>query len=148
MAQLHEDLIDVVTKEMGLERIFVHNTVELLDDGATVPFVARYRKERTGGMDEVQIREARDRYAGLLEMKARKRTILKSIRKQNKLTPELEAKILACDQRIALEDLYLPFKPKKQTRGQVAREKGLEPFANEMLLLGPADDPQTMAARA
>lgn len=148
MAQLHEDLIDIVTEEMALDRTFVRNTVELLDDGATVPFIARYRKERTGGMDEVKIRDARDRYAALLEMKARKRTILKTIRKQNKLTPELEAQIMACDQRVALEDLYLPFKPKKQTRGQAAREKGLEPFANEMLGLEAAADPQEMGQRA
>ncbi|MHC4941683.1 MAG: Tex family protein [Planctomycetota bacterium] len=148
MAQIQEDLIDVVTQELSLERDHIRNTVELLEDGATVPFVARYRKERTGGLDEVKIRETRDRYKYLAELKSRKRTILKTIRKQGKLTPELEERIMACDQRAALEDLYLPFKPKKKTRGQAARDKGLDPFANELLDSDPSSDPAGMGERA
>ncbi|MBU0753566.1 MAG: RNA-binding transcriptional accessory protein, partial [Planctomycetes bacterium] len=148
MAQIQEELIDVLTQEMGLDRDCIRNTVVLLEDGATVPFVARYRKERTGGMDEVKIRETRERYAFLCELKSRKKTILKTIRKQGLLTPELEARINACDQRIALEDLYLPFKPRKKTRAQAAREKGLEPFAHEIMSLDPSEDPLTMGDRA
>lgn len=148
MAQLHEDLIEVLVQDFQLDDSHVRNTVELLENGATVPFIARYRKERTGSMDEVKIRDLRDRYDYLCELKSRKKTILKNIRKQNLLTPELEAAILACDQRPVLEDLYLPFKPKKKTRAQVARERGLEPFANELMELGAKGDPQEMAQRA
>lgn len=148
MAQIQEDLIDAMIQEVRLERNHVRSVVELLEDGATVPFVARYRKERTGNMDEVMIREVRDRYAYLAELKSRKKTILKTIRKQGKLTPELEERIMACDQRVVLEDLYLPFKPKKKTRAQAARDKGLEPFANELLALDAAEDPKTMGERA
>lgn len=118
-----------LTAELNLKPFQVQNTLELLDEGATIPFIARYRKERTGELNETQLREVQDRYAYLTELEDRKATILKAIAEQGKLTPELQAKIDACDQKTELEDLYLPYKPKRRTRATMAREKGLEPLA-------------------
>ncbi|MEP1095374.1 MAG: Tex family protein [Cyclobacteriaceae bacterium] len=122
----HEEKI---AKELGVGSHQVAATVKLLDEGATVPFISRYRKEVTGSLDDVQVTAVRDRIDQLRELDARREAILKSIREQEKLTPELEKKIRAAETMTALEDLYLPYKPKRKTKASVAREKGLEPLA-------------------
>ena len=104
-------------------------TVELLDEGGTVPFISRYRKEATGSLDEVQIAQIRDEIERLRQLEQRRESILKSIEAQNKLTEELRAQIMDADTLSRLEDLYLPYKPKRRTKATVAREKGLEPLA-------------------
>ncbi|NTV47321.1 MAG: RNA-binding transcriptional accessory protein, partial [Chlorobiales bacterium] len=119
----------VLAEELSLKLFQVESTLELLGEGATVPFIARYRKERTGALNEVQLRDLSDRYDYLKELEERKQTVLKSIEEQGKLTDDLKAKIEACLQKNDLEDLYLPFKPKKRTRATIAKEKGLEPLA-------------------
>lgn len=121
--------IEILAQELKLNKKQVQATLTLLDDGATVPFIARYRKEATGGLDEVAITTIRDRSAQLIELDRRRETILKSITEQGKLTDELRAKILAADALPLLEDLYLPYKPKRRTRATIAKEKGLEPLA-------------------
>ncbi|WP_417766900.1 Tex family protein [Stappia sp.] len=121
-------------------------TVELLDGGATVPFVARYRKEATGGLDDTQLRTLEERLTYLREMEERRAAILKSVEEQGKLDADLSAKILAADTKAQLEDLYLPFKKKRRTKAQIAREAGLEPLA-DALLGDPSRDPQKEAAR-
>src|SRR6188472_4119007 len=103
--------------------------IELLDEGATVPFIARYRKEVTGNLDEVQIRDIQEKLEYFRELEDRKETDLESIESQGKLTPELKARILASLEKTELEDLYLPYKPKRRTKASIAREKGLEPLA-------------------
>ena len=118
--------------------------VGLLDDGATVPFVARYRKEVTGGLDDVQLRALEQRLAYLRELEDRREAIVKSITEQGKMTPALEASIREADSKARLEDLYLPYKPKRRTKGQIAREAGIEPLA-ELLLTDPMRDPATEA---
>lgn len=118
-----------IALELGFNIQQVDKTVQLLDEGASVPFIARYRKEWTGSLDEVQVTAVRDRILQLRELDKRKQTVLKSIESQGKLTPELEDKISACLVLSELEDLYLPFKPKRKTRASAAREKGLEPLA-------------------
>ncbi len=122
-----------IASEMGLRAIQVSNTVELLDSGNTVPFIARYRKEVTGKLDEEQIRTIEERIKYLRTLEERRQTILKSIEEQGKLTPELKARIEATTKMQELEDLYLPFRPKKRTRATIARERGLEPLAQQML---------------
>ncbi len=107
----------------------VQNTIKLLDEGATIPFIARYRKEATGSLDEVQIEEIANLYTKLTELEARKKTILTSIEEQGKLTDELKSQIANCFDSSELEDVYLPYKPKRRTRATIAREKGLEPLA-------------------
>ena len=107
----------------------VSAVLTLLNEGCTIPFISRYRKERTGGLDEVQITDISELYDRLKELGKRKETILKTIREQEKLTPELEARIRACMDSTELEDIYLPYKPKRRTRAQIAREQGLEPLA-------------------
>ncbi len=120
--------------------------VALLDEGATVPFIARYRKEATGGLDDVQLRLLEERLRYLRELEARRAAILESIAEQNKLTPELRETILLAPDKAQLEDLYLPYKPKRRTRAQIAREAGLAPLA-EALLADPTLTPETEAAR-
>ena len=127
------DMIGLIADELKLKAIQVNNTIELLDDGNTVPFISRYRKEATGSLDENQIRAIEERMHYLRALQARKETILKSIDEQGKLTPELREKIEQALKLQEVEDLYLPFKPKKRTRATVAREKGLEPLAERML---------------
>ena len=116
----------------------------MLDDGATVPFIARYRKEATGGLDDSQLRTLEERLGYLRELMARKETVLKSIEEQGKLTPELQAAIDACDNKTALEDIYLPYKPKRRTKAQIARENGLQPLA-DLLLAEQNTDPEAAA---
>ncbi|PZQ51548.1 MAG: RNA-binding transcriptional accessory protein [Rhodovulum sulfidophilum] len=122
----------------------VKAAVELLDGGATVPFVARYRKEATGGLDDTQLRLLADRLAYLRELEQRRATILASITEQGKLTPELEGRIAGADTKAVLEDLYLPYKPKRRTKAMIAREKGLAPLA-EAILADRATPPATLA---
>ena len=119
----------IIAQEFSLPLAGINNALELWKDGATVPFIARYRKERTGSLDEVQLRDIFERYTYLTEIAKRKETILEAIASQDKLTEELKAKIEACFNKTELEDLYLPYKPKRRTRATVAREKGLEPLA-------------------
>src|SRR5690606_27192243 len=118
-----------IAEELNIRQKQVSDTIELLDEGATVPFISRYRKEVTGSLDEVQVAEIRDRVQQLRELDKRREAILKSIKEQEKLTPELEQKINAAESMTVLEDLYLPYKPKRRTKATVAREKGLEPLA-------------------
>jgi protein Tex len=118
---------------LGLKEKQILNTISLLDDGATVPFIARYRKEVTGGVTDEELRNLVEKLTYMRELDARRETILNSIREQEKLTPELEQQILAADNKTRLEDLYLPYKPKRRTKAQIAREAGLEPLALTIL---------------
>jgi len=124
---------NVVATELGIKEQQVKAVIALVDGGATVPFIARYRKEATGSLDEVFIAKIRDRVEQLKELDKRRETILKSIDEQGKLTAELEKKIKAAETMTALEDIYLPYKPKRKTRASVAREQGLEPLAKSIL---------------
>ena len=122
-------LTPIIAQRLGLGQEQVDNTLALLDAGCTIPFIARYRKERTGNLNEVQIAQISELYEKLQELEKRKETILKTIGEQGALTPELESRIRQCYVSSELEDLYLPYKPKRRTRAQVAREQGLEPLA-------------------
>src|SRR6185369_9385694 len=119
--------------------------VELLDGGSTVPFIARYRKEATGGLDDIQLRELEYRLGYLRELEERRAAVLKSISEQGKLTAELQAAIEAAPTKQELEDLYLPYKPRRRTKGQMAREAGIEPLADR-LFGNPALQPEDEAA--
>ncbi len=123
------DIRATIATELDLNPALVQNVLDLFAEGATIPFIARYRKERTGEMNEIVLRELAERFTYLTELAARKESILSSIESQAKLTPELKAKIENCLLKTELEDLYLPYKPKRRTRATIAREKGLEPFA-------------------
>ncbi len=127
------DVIQRIAEELSVNRKQVSAAVELLDDGATVPFISRYRKEVTGGLDDTQLRQLEERLSYLRELNERRKTILDSISSQDKLTPELEKAINEADTKTLLEDLYLPYKPKRRTKAQIAREAGLEPLANAIL---------------
>lgn len=127
---LHEIII---ANELSITPKQVSTTIALLDEGATVPFISRYRKELTGSLDEVQITAIRDRVQQLRDLDKRKEAILKSIQDQGKLTPELEAAVRGAETMSALEDIYLPYKPKRRTRALIAREKGLQPLADFLL---------------
>ena len=135
-----------IAQELGVREQQVEATVTLLDGGATVPFVARYRKEITGGLDDAQLRNLEERLNYLRELEARRAAILESVREQGKLDAALEAAILAADSKGRLEDIYLPFKPKRRTKAEIAKEAGLEPLA-ELLLMQPQNDPQAAAAK-
>ena len=124
----------LIAQRLNLQERAVANTLALLDEGCTIPFISRYRKERTGGLDEVQIAAISDHYARFQEIQKRKETVTKTITDLGKMTPELEKRIADCWDATELEDIYLPFKPKRCTRAQVAREQGLEPLANILLL--------------
>ena len=120
----------IISGELGLRQTQVLNTIKLLDDGATVPFISRYRKEATGNLDEVVVGNIADRYAKLKEIAARKETIIAQIEQQGKLTDELRNQIEETWDSTRLEDLYQPYKPKRKTRATKARELGLEPLAD------------------
>jgi len=137
----------VIAGEARIATASVSATLRLLSDGATVPFIARYRKEATGSLDEVQIRAIQERAAYLVDLDERRATVRRSIAEQGKLTPELEARIKEVATKAELEDLYLPFRPKRRTRAQVARERGLEPLAERILAQPDAGDPKAEAAR-
>jgi uncharacterized protein len=124
---------DLISQRTGIPVRQVKNTVELLEEGATIPFISRYRKEHTGSLDEVQITEIRDELNKLKELQKRKEYILKTIGEQDRLTPDLKSRIDACMDPVLLEDIYLPYKPKRKTRATAAREKGLEPLAKLLM---------------
>jgi len=120
---------NIIAKELGIAENSVNNTIELIKEDATIPFIARYRKEKTGNLDETQIKNIKERFEYFTELQKRKETVLQTIKEQGKLTPELEKEILTCTEKQKLEDIYLPYKPKKRTRATIAKEKGLEPLA-------------------
>src|ERR1700759_116168 len=134
-----------IAEELGVREQQVEATVALLDGGATVPFVARYRKEITGALDDAQLRTLEERLTYLRELEERRVAILDSVREQGKLDAALEAAIKAADSKGLLEDIYLPFKPKRRTKAEIAKESGLEPLS-EQLLTQPQNDPQVVAA--
>jgi uncharacterized protein len=134
----------LIAQQLNLQERAVDNTLALLDEGCTIPFISRYRKERTGGLDEVQIAAISTQYERFKEIQKRKETVLKTITDLDKLTPELEKRITDCWDATELEDIYLPYKPKRRTRAQVAREQGLEPLA-KILLLQRERDPERAA---
>ncbi len=127
-----QKIIDQIAAEIRVQPHQVKTTVALLDGGATVPFIARYRKEATGGLDDIQLRELEYRLGYLRELESRRAAVLKSIEEQGKLTPALQAALQAAATKQDLEDLYLPYKPKRRTKGQIAREFGLEPLADRL----------------
>ena len=135
-----------ITKELGLQARQVAATAVLLEEGATVPFIARYRKERTGELDEVQITSVRDRLEQLEALDKRRESILGSLEERKLLTEELRAKVDAAASLNSLEDIYLPFKPRKRTRATIAKELGLEPLAETLWAQDPATDPEALAA--
>src|SRR3954463_2420353 len=134
-----------IAEELGVRERQVQVAVELLDGGATVPFIARYRKEATGTLDDAQLRTLEERLRYLREMDERRAAILESIESQGKLDDALRAQIMAADTKARLEDIYLPYKPKRRTRAQIAREAGLEPLAGA-LLADPSLAPRAAAA--
>ncbi len=138
------DISSQIAAELKVREAQVQAAIDLLDGGATVPFISRYRKEATGGLDDVQMRELEARLAYLRELHGRRAAILKSIEEQGKLTPELRAAIHAAPTKQELEDLYLPYKPKRRTKGQIAREFGIEPLA-DLLWADPTLEPQAQA---
>ncbi len=140
-----QKIIRQIAAELRVHEQQVRSAVDLLDGGATVPFVARYRKEATGGLDDIQLRELEHRLGYLRELEDRRAAILKSIEEQGKLTPELRAGVLRAATKQELEDIYLPYKPKRRTKGQIAREAGIEPLADR-LFGDPALDPLREAA--
>ena len=134
----------LIAQQLNLQERAVDNTLALLDEGCTIPFISRYRKERTGGLDEVQIAAISNQYERYKEIQKRKETVVKTITDLDKMTPELEKRIANCWDATELEDIYLPYKPKRRTRAQVAREQGLEPLA--MILLQQRErDPERAA---
>src|SRR5712664_3444250 len=134
-----------IATELAVGPQQVAAAVSLLDAGSTVPFIARYRKEATGGLDDAQLRTLEERLRYLRELEERRTVILNSIREQGKLDDKLEAAIRAADSKGRLEDIYLPFKPKRRTKAEIAKEAGLEPLA-DLLLTQPENDPQVVAA--
>ncbi len=141
----HFDFLSQLVEELGLARNSIAATLRLLDENNTIPFIARYRKEMTGDLDEVQIRLIQERRKYLVELEERRSTILKSIEEQGKLSDKLRSEIMACTTKTVLEDLYLPFKPKRRTRAMIACEKGLEPLALQILAQGSDGHPQETA---
>lgn len=139
-----QSILTRIATELAVNEKQVNAAVELLDEGATVPFVARYRKEKTGGLDDTQLRYLETRLGSLRELEKRRETVLNSIREQGKLTPELEQQIQRADTRTELEDIYLPYKPKRRTKAMIAREAGIQPLA-EALLANPQLNPETTA---
>jgi uncharacterized protein len=137
---------NIIARELSLSESSVANTLALLDEGCTIPFISRYRKERTGSLDEVQVESISNRYDKLKELTKRKETILDTINKLGKLTAELQARIDDCWDSTTLEDIYMPFKPKHHTKAQIAREQGLEPLAS-LIMLQRERDIRTAAKR-
>jgi hypothetical protein len=136
--------IQLIAQRLNLREKQVEQTIALLDEGATIPFISRYRKEATGGLDEVAVADVAEQHRQLDELEHRKAFVLETIEAQGALTDELRARIMACWDATEIEDIYLPFKPKRRTRAQMAREKGLEPLA-QRLLLRPNSDPEQEA---
>ena len=144
-AEVAQKINQTIAKELGVALQQVSAAVKLLGEGATVPFIARYRKEVTGGLDDIQLRALDERLSYLRELEDRRATVLKSIDEQGKLSAPLAQSILAASSKQELEDLYLPYKPKRRTKGQIAREAGIEPLAN-LLFAEPSRNPQDEAA--
>ena len=142
---LNQQISQTIAAELNVQPNQICAAIQLLDDGNTIPFIARYRKEVTGGLDDTQLRHFETRLIYLRELEERRQTILKSIEEQGKLTDELRDKILQTESKTELEDLYLPYKPKRRTKGQIAVEAGLEPLA-DLLWNEPNHDPETTAA--
>jgi len=142
---MQDKYIKLIAEKLGIREIQVKNTAFLFSQGATVPFISRYRKEQTGTLNEVQVAQIKDEIKKYEELEKRKASILESIESQGKLTDELKAKIDEVITMTDLEDLYLPYKQKKKTRASVAKEKGLEPLADKILLQQNAD-PEKLAA--
>ena len=136
---MDQKYIQQIANELGVRDFQVLNTINLLQEGATVPFIARYRKEMTGSLDEVQIAAIRERYEKIVELEKRREAIIASVKEQEKLTPELEKQLLSAASMSELEDIYLPYKPKRRTRASIAREKGLEPLAKIIMSQQEAD---------
>jgi uncharacterized protein len=136
-----------IAGELNLPLAGVRAVAKLLAEGGSVPFIARYRKEQTGGLDEVQIRSIEEKRAYYTELYERRVAILAEIESQGKLTPELRKQIESCWVKATLEDLYLPYKPKRRTRAMIARERGLEPLAKRILEQPDAGNPEEEAAR-
>ena len=126
------DTPKLIAQDLSVKIAQVEAALILFSEGATVPFIARYRKERTGELNEIQLRQIAEKYEYLTDLATRKKTILEAIEKQEALTPELKEQIDQCQSKTQLEDLYLPYKPKRRTRATIAREKGLDPLANEI----------------
>lgn len=145
MTMLNQQISQIIAAELTVQPQQILAAIQLLDDGNTIPFIARYRKEATGGLDDTQLRHFETRLIYLRELEDRRQTILKSIEEQGKLTDELRDKIHATQSKTELEDLYLPYKPKRRTKGQIAIEAGLEPLA-DLLWNEPKNDPETAAA--
>ena len=145
-SQANESHLQTIARELGISATFAQATIELLDSGATVPFISRYRKEATGSLDEVQVMAIRDRLAQLRDLDKRREAILSSLEERGILTDELKARIEAAETMTVLEDIYLPFKPKRRTRAMMAREKGLEPLA-ELIFQQGNIDPDAEAAK-
>ena len=145
--QEQQHLISLLSEELSLSSASIDSVIALLDGGNTIPFIARYRKEATGNLDEVQIKAIQERYAYLKELEDRRKTILASIEGQGKLTDELRSQIAGCQTKTLLEDLYLPFKPKRRTRAMIAKEKGLEPLA-DLIMQQVLDQDPVSAAQA
>ncbi|MDG6895434.1 Tex family protein [Volucribacter amazonae] len=141
---LNQQISQIIAAELAVQPQQILAAIGLLDDGNTIPFIARYRKEVTGGLDDSQLRHFETRLTYLRELEDRRQTILKSIDEQGKLTEPLHQKILACQSKTELEDLYLPYKPKRRTKGQIAIEAGLEPLA-DLLWQNPQTDPELAA---
>ncbi|AXP54005.1 transcriptional accessory protein [Haemophilus influenzae] len=141
---LNQQISQIIAAELTVQPQQILAAIQLLDDGNTIPFIARYRKEATGGLDDTQLRHFETRLIYLRELEDRRQTILKSIEEQGKLTDELRDKIYATQSKTELEDLYLPYKPKRRTKGQIAIETGLEPLA-DLLWNEPKNDPETAA---
>ena len=135
----------MISDALGISEKQISQTLGLLNDGATIPFISRYRKEMTGGLDEVQIEAIQTQYEKLNETAKRKETILSTITEQGKLTPELQKRIESTWDNTVLEDIYLPYKPKRKTRAEAARQKGLEPLAT-LLMLQREPHPEDRAA--
>lgn len=144
--RMSQAICRMIAQELNVRPEQVNAAVTLIDDGNTVPFIARYRKEVTGGLDDTQLRTLDSRLSYLREMDDRRKTILKSIQEQGKLTPELEQEIAQADSKTRLEDLYLPYKPKRRTKGQIAIEAGLEPLADQ-LWNHPQTEPESEASK-
>ncbi len=129
LTYMNPKIIEIIALHLGIKETQVKNTSDLLNEGATVPFISRYRKERTGSLDEVQVLQVKEQVEKLTELEKRKETVLKTINEQEQLTPELKHRIESCFDPVELEDIYLPYKPKRRTKATIARERGLEPLA-------------------
>ena len=144
MSELNTQISRIIATELSVGSHQILAAIKLLDEGNTIPFIARYRKEVTGGLDDTQLRHFETRLIYLRELDDRRQTILKSIEDQGKLTDELRTKIETTESKTELEDLYLPYKPKRRTRGQIAIEAGLEPLADS-LWNDPSQSPEVLA---